>query len=279
MPLRMPKLGSRLARSTAVRWQERFQIGPFECSNRRAFDAHVLTLAGRGNVAEVVLMWRSLVRSAGVPTRFTVIGDGTLNRPEFDLLRSACPGVEPTDWRCVVDDAALSAVERYATTHPLGKKLAVLMSLRPDGPMMFTDSDVLYFERARELLSCFGERPRFLLDCQASLDDRVFDTSDRDGPVNSGVLLLTRPLDWTLALERYQRVKDDPQRFTEQAMVQLALRASGGVPLDPGKCIVTVEDQFKWKDLCNPREAILRHYVSTVRHKMWNMAHRLGLDR
>ena len=107
----------------------------------------------------------------------------------------------------------------------------------------------------------------------------MLDAEEQDEPLNSGVLLLTRPLDWTLALQRYHRAKDDPKRFTEQAMVQLAVRSSGGAPLDETRCIVTVEDQFKWTDVCDPADAILRHYVGPVRHKMWNMAHRLGLDR
>jgi hypothetical protein len=144
---------------------------------------------------------------------------------------------------------------------------------------MFTDSDVLYFEGASELARSFGDRPRYLLDCDVSLDRRMLEPGEEQTPVNSGVLLLTRPLDWSAAIERFKRVRAEPERFSEQTAVHVAMRTSGGEMLDPSRWLVTVRDQFQWRDVSDPRDHILRHYVGTVRHKMWNMAHRLRLDR
>ncbi|MCS7034506.1 MAG: hypothetical protein NZ561_11020 [Phycisphaerae bacterium] len=279
MRLRFPKLGSRLSRRLARRWQQKFEPGPPAAGNPRVLPVHVLTLAGKPNVAEVVLMWRSLARAAGRPARFLVAGDGTLDADDARLLQEACPGAEVIEWCDIVAGDVRRAIGPYANQHPLGKKLAVLMSLRPHEPTLFTDADVLYFDRSSSLAQGFGDAPGFLIDCERSLDERLLDDQTTAPPVNSGVLLLTRPLDWSLALERYARVRDDPRRFTEQTMVHLAVHASGGRALDPALHIVTVEDQFRWKDVCDPRAAVLRHYVGPVRHKMWNMAHRLGLDR
>jgi hypothetical protein len=115
----------------------------------------------------------------------------------------------------------------------------------------------------------------FLADCQFSGDSRLLrDAGERNGPVNTGVLLLFKQLDWSLARERFLQLNGEPTFFTNQTLAHLVMHATGGLPLDPAKYVLQLDDQFVYSDrYANPNLA-LRHYVNPVRHKFWtNLIH------
>jgi hypothetical protein len=241
-----------------------------------ALPASVYSLSSEAHLPEQVASLVSLLTNLGVPERFTVVSDGSHTPASRALLEGVHPCVSVVDHRDFVSRELPDTVRRYATEHAFGKKLAVELSIPVDGPTLYADDDVLYFPAAdgalRDLLGRghLG-KPFFLPDCDdVFLDRRMLDDlAEADGPVNGGFMVLGRPLDWTSALTRFERLGGDTGYFSEQTALHLAMHASGGLPLDPRRFVVTGDDRWALHDRYVGGDVALRHYVLPTRFKFW----------
>lgn len=259
-------------------------------SPRGAIPFQVFSYSGEATLPEQVASIRSFLKHAGRPKQFTVVADGTYSAASIRLLRRIDSCVAVTSLPDVLHSrsggfqAAVGALESappwpeplhsYLTTHPTGKQLALIMSLpRGQRPALYLDSDVLFFPQAHDLTALAGTRgvPAFYLaDCQHSGDDRLLRTpNEREKPVNTGVLLLFKPLDWSLSIQRFLELSGPPNFFTNQTMTHLTMHANGASPLDPSKYVLQLDDQTVYPDRYASDALALRHYVNPVRHKFW----------
>lgn len=235
----------------------------------------VFSYSNESAVPEQVRSIRSFLRHVGKPSSYTVVSDGTHSAESIGLLEAIDPvvRVRPSGEQLPPDLPA--KFHHYITAWPMGKQLGLIMSLpRGNEPALYVDSDVLFFAGAGDLVRLL-ERPEapayYLPDCQeTAADPRLFRTpSEARQPVNSGLLLIFRPLDWSLGMERYLELKGDPIFFTNQTIVHLAMHANGAAPLDPRKYVLQLDDQTIYQDRHASRDLVLRHYVNPVRHKFW----------
>jgi len=147
------------------------------------------------------------------------------------------------------------------------------MSLPVSAPVLYLDSDVLFFAGANDLLSYTTavDVPAFYqADCRFSGDERLLrDTTETRDPVNTGFLMLFRRLDWSISIQRFLELDDAPIFFTNQTMTHLAMHANKAAPFDPAKYVLQLDDQFVYPDRYASTHIALRHYVNPVRHKFW----------
>ncbi len=240
----------------------------------RPLAAQVYSYCGAAGLAEQIASIRSFLRHAGRPRRFTVVSDGTISPADRRFLTSIdpCVGVRAVS---EFKPAAPAGLQRYLTSHPTGKQLALIMSLPVDEPVIYTDSDVRFFAGAAalpELLAEPGGAPAlYLADCQLSADERVLNQKEKQQtPVNTGFLIFFRPLDWTVACDRFLSLPGPPNFFTNQSLTHLVLHANGAAPLDPARFVLQLDDQFVYPDRYAAPSLVLRHYVNPVRHKFWS---------
>jgi hypothetical protein len=148
-----------------------------------------------------------------------------------------------------------------------------MMSLPPDGPALYVDSDVLFFDGAVDLILRATEKnppAYYLADCQFSGDGRLLrDPAEEREPVNTGALLLFRKLDWSLGINRFLELDGEPNFFTNQTLTHLVMHANGARAFDPAKYVLRLDDQFVYVDRYADAALALRHYVNPVRHKFW----------
>ena len=242
----------------------------------------LFTFCSRHHLAEFAFCAASFLRHAGAPIEWTVLSDGTMEEEDFDWLHALHPclrGMRPVE----LPLAALPASLRpFAGTVPFGLKLAFIMTLPADrGPCFYVDSDVLFFPAARVLLPPLlteaGTSAHYLPDAQVALDPRLLRSAEEAAaPINSGVMLLHRPLGWSLATERWSALGPDAEAdfFSEQTLCHLVLHANGAAPLDPERWVLDLDDQTVWSDRSATRAVAMRHYVAPVRHHFWNTAAR-----
>ena len=275
----MPNYGYHLARAQGA-WFRRLYRARLGTIVHRSIPAtatlpfEIFSYSGEEMLPEQVASIRSLLRFAGRPEQFTVVSDGTHSERGLELLRrlDPCVRVSPaSDWQPQnIPPAAAS----YLATHPTGKQLALVMSLPRNGPALYIDSDVLFFSAARTLSSLPGRSDApalYLADCRLSADDRLYRSEEeKKNPVNTGVLFLTRKIDWSRSLDRFLELAGAPNFFTNQTMTHLAMVAAGAAPLDPAKFVLQLDDQFEFADRYASPDIVLRHYVNPVRHKFWS---------
>lgn len=274
----MPNYGYHLARvqGTAARAiyravlpsiaRRRFPVG-----NELPFN--VFSYSGESTLPEQVASIRSFLKCVGRPKKFTVVSDGTLSDRSSGLLKSLDSAISITAAASWVPKELPTKIYPYLTTHSTGKQLALIMSLPVDGPTLYIDSDVLFFAGAKDLIrlaESSGTPAFYLADCRLSADERLFrGDAEKAQPVNTGVLLLFRRLDWSLAIRRLLELEGSPNFFTNQTMTHLTMHANGATPFDDRKYVLRLDDQFVYGDRYADRSLALRHYVNPVRHKFW----------
>jgi hypothetical protein len=246
---------------------------PIETPGER--DLSVYTFSSERHLPEQVASLRSLLRNLGVPAHVTVVSDGSHSDSAVALLRRIHPHVEVVHHRDFIRDLP-AAVTRYVDESPMGVKLALELSMPIQGPTLYVDADVLFFPRIVELSQRGfenGRRPRYLQDFDARfLDERLLaDRAEAERPANAGFLVLFEPLHWEPALERLDALAGPPSFLTEQTVVHLALRASGGVPLPRSSYVLQVDDEDDWRDRYAGPNIALRHYCFSwaVQRKFW----------
>jgi hypothetical protein len=235
----------------------------------------VYAYSNEASVPEQVRSIRSFLRHVGRPSGFHIVSDGSHTEASIHLLQAIDPvvTVEPTGKGLPAD--LPERFRRYVTEYPMGRQLGLIMSLpRTREPVLYADSDVLFFAGANDLVerAARADAPAYYLpDChEQSADPRVFRMPNESAnPVNSGLLLLFQPLDWSLGIERLEALAGEPNFFTNQTLVHLVLHANGAKPLDPQKYVLQLDDQTVYPDRYAGPDLALRHYVNPVRHKFW----------
>jgi hypothetical protein len=235
-------------------------------------DCDVYAFSGEAQLPEQVASLRSLLRYAGRPASITVVSDGGHGRRARELLRAVDPAVRVVGLADVVREALPRPVRRYAHREPMGRKLALELSL-PVGarPVLYADADVLFLPGADDLggILRHAAPAAFLADEEPYLDRRLARGDARE-PVNGGFFVLGEPLAWDAALERLAALDGDPYDFhTEQTVLHLAMHASGARAFDRRSFVVATDDMWRWRDAHTQPAVVLRHYTTPVRHKLW----------
>jgi hypothetical protein len=247
-------------------------IAPRRVAVPRSVDLEVFAYSSEENLPEQVASIRSFLRYVGRPRAFTVVSDGSHSSTSVRLLQRIDSVVSVRPPEAVPADLP-EKFRRYLELHPTGKQLAVIMALPRNSPACYIDSDVLFFPGAAHLLAPLREPgpPAFYLaDCQFAGDDRlVRGEGEKQDPVNTGVLLLFRKLDWSKSIARFLELTGEPTFFTNQTMTHLTMHQNGARPLDPARHVLRLDDQFVFSDRYADAGLVLRHYVNPVRHKFW----------
>jgi len=237
----------------------------------RMLDIDVFAYSNEAMLPEQIASVRSFLKCVGRPNNFTIVSDGTHCRHAVSLLQLIDSCIRLADARDFLPQPLFSG--DYFANHPTGKQLALIMSLPLERPALYIDADVLFFPGAvvlADLLRNHDAPALYLRDCQVAGDERMLrDPAEAADPVNTGVLFFFRKLDWSLAIERLQKLEGVPNFFTNQTMTHLTMHANGARPLDRSKFILQLDDQFQLADRHANNSIVLRHYVNPVRHKFW----------
>lgn len=231
----------------------------------------------------------ALLANLGTPQRIWIASDGSHTPQETALLQCLDPCIQVAGWQELSISPLPDVLARHAAAHPLGRKLAVLHGLsQPGSPhlspgtqLLYSDSDVLLFPDAGPW---FANQPlpqaqgSYLLDCQAALDAPLLPGPQSARlPLNSGFLLFSslHPPAWDIALSALAQASYDPGHYTEQTAVHLALTPPAYIPFPHHLFVVSILDQFRYRDMHLERQPdlALRHYVNNVRFKFWTQLH------
>jgi len=238
----------------------------------RTLPFEVFSYSGEAMLPEQVASIRSFLHHAGRPKRYTIISDGTYSQKSLALLKRIDPSVAVADLPDARPDLP-TEFRTYLRTHSTGKQLSLIMSLPREGPALYVDSDVLFFPQAGDLarfVDSAGPPAFYLVDCQFSGDERLLRSPiEAEQPVNTGVMLMLRGLDWSLGIKRFLELVGPPSYFSNQTLIHLAMHANGALPLERTKYVLQLDDQTVYPDNHAGKGLALRHYVNPVRHKFW----------
>jgi hypothetical protein len=249
------------------------QIVKSSIQQTQKIPANIFSLSCERDLPEQIASIRSFINNVGIPDQFTVISDGSYTKESRKLLCKIHSCVKVVIIEELIGSSLPSCVYEYAAQQAMGKKLAVLLSLPIEKTTIYTDSDILFFPGAKDLVDIATSSdltPRYLPDCATKMDDRViYDNSEKSNPVNGGFIIFKEKLDWQIALARLSKLDKLTHYFTEQTLVHLTMHDNNAVPLCSKQYVLSVNDQFIYPDKFANKEIALRHYVSDIRHKFW----------
>ena len=172
-------------------------------------------------------------------------------------------------------------LRRLITSFPLGGKAALVAALSQDGPSIYSDSDVLAFNRPTQLIDGLtGKKPLYMLDRYGSnyasvvveaVQEQQLSLPDQ---VNSGLIVLPKnSLNLTALEEFLERFAGWEQLgqswFSEQTLIALMLSAAQGEPLKRDDYVVSLDRQFVFERDVDYRRIAVRHFTGPVRHVMY----------
>ena len=231
----------------------------------------------------------SLHRSWNSLPEITVVSDGSWTANEFAEVFAWWPTPITVLTRAEICDGGFSAgfpeLADYARQSPYGLKLAAIVTLAKEQPMLFVDADILWFRDPALLLGdpVSWDKPRALREsnCHQRRDMAMRHCAQVLEPpfVNSGIVALHGEL-MTPALLRsmVQDALRDPQDSScEQTIIATAVKLGG--ELFPEKLsLVEFDDVHRFSPRNMNNEGYYsRHYVNWMRHLLYRDALKLRL--
>ena len=233
----------------------------------------------------------SLYRSWNLLPNITVVSDGSWAADEFAEVFAWWPAPIVTLTHNQISQAAFGAglpeLGEYARRSPYGLKVAAIVTLALEQPVLFVDADILWFRDPASLLgdpvswgkpralresNCYQHRRMAQQHCAQVLEPPF---------VNSGIVALRGELMARGLLRALlQEALNDPQNSScEQTIVAAAVKLRG--ELFPEKVsLVEFSDIHRFRSRNALQEGYhSRHYVNWMRHMLYRDAFKLRVQR
>jgi hypothetical protein len=169
-------------------------------------------------------------------------------------------------------------LETFILRYPMGRKLALMLALSHQHPVLYSDHDVLAFHPPAELLSCIerGVSCYFMEDVDGTRDPQVLERArvlglDYIPSFNSGFLYLPEgSLSMTMAAKLLAGWQPPVKSwFAEQTTLSVMLRGVNAQALPPDRYVISARRQFYWEKDVDYEAIVARHFTGTVRHVMY----------
>lgn len=177
----------------------------------------------------------------------------------------------------------------FAKMNPMGLKLAAILQTAAQGkPVLYCDTDVLWFGDPKHLINEMLANDQISLslsyDFQPAYDQALVERGNLS-ILNSppyfcaGILLYkltTKTIEENLA-RILPLVAKESNHFSEQTIFSYLNKICGGFGMDEQEFQISLKDQYHF--FPNKNNPIARHYIGPVRHLFWRDAFfmRIGL--
>ena len=256
-----------------------FKRSPIRVDQRFSY----LTLSGPKQLDMLRASLWSLLHSGGDVPRLIIAGDRTMKKSDLAQLARWWPApveVWLADELEAFSDRNLPPhVAMLCRNHVYGLKAAAIMRASLMGPMVYADTDVLWFRPPQNLLpdSSAGDRVwlRLQQDRQMAYDSRLLGPwpfLEEEPYYCAGVMVASgdlRPAFEQITSPDVARIYETPGQFTEQTTFAALQRKIGIPALEADKAYISWEDRFTLRPRIFDKPWVLRHYVGPARHLYW----------
>lgn len=232
----------------------------------------MVSFSASKTMVEQIYSILSFYYNIGKPSLWTIYSDKSHSREEIQLL-SQIPNVRVLPWDAHLKNNYAKLME-FGKINIWGNRLHAYLNHNIKSTTIFTDSDILFYKPFTRFLNMIRLDNWFIPDGHPHFDKYYFQKFGQPDPpyVNAGFMILNNVPDWERAIDYIFNRPDAAswEHFTEQASIHYMLQPGKfSKPLDTGYFILSLSDSFKIGNDYNPSKIALRHFVSPVRHKMW----------
>jgi hypothetical protein len=241
--------------------------------NRPKIPFHFVSFSGAKTFYDQLLSILSFYYNVGSPISWTIYSDGTYSPSQISIFYKF-NFVKLVNW-----DSNLKI--KYKGLLDFGKKfiwgnrLHAYLNHTVSPTTIFLDSDILFYKGFSIYLSIINKSNWYIQDTGPHLDKYYFTKyKENDNHfINAGFLVINESPNWGLAVDYIVNRNDKDcswEHFTEQAAINYMIKNDSTFhPLSEEKFILSCKDSFDIYHKFDIKKIALRHYVSPVRHKMW----------
>ncbi|GAB2698894.1 hypothetical protein GCM10027037_24090 [Mucilaginibacter koreensis] len=246
-------------------------------------DTQVVMMTGNNHLLMTKLAVASIADNWSVLPKLIISTDGSLSTEVIRKNLAFWPGeLHVLDWKDTVSFHKAhdrKALLTYAETQPFGKKMALILRFAANAPVLWLDSDILFFNDFAPYLPqnvqsffCGGSEDFQRAYHQAVLD--IYHTTLPDHYCfNAGILYASGGdiYERFNLEETLNRIHPAYDFLTEQTIFACIAQASLGV-LWPKTIIKSFHEDNQRVKPMNINNTVARHYTSNVRHLFWRDA-------
>lgn len=250
----------------------------------------VLTTPGAA-LADAAWTARSLLVELSTPLRLLLVVDGS--DADAAEARRRCgplfPGAtEVATTRGLIAAAGLDDAARfpglagYAGRWPMGRKLGITLALQERGPVLYTDNDILALAPLPELDAALAaaDAPVYLQDVGPTNSEPLVAARAASlgweglASLNAGFLFVPRGALAAADAEAMLGGLDMEKMtwFGDTVVLSALLRRAGARGLPRERYVVSTARQFYFEPEVDYGTVALRHFVTTVRHRLYDHA-------
>jgi hypothetical protein len=232
----------------------------------------IVSFSGKKGFADQCYSILSFLRNVGEPVAWTIYNDGTYDQEEINLFQTL-PWVAVVPYVKNIQEAP-EIIVRFSEKDIWGKRLVAYMTHRLSITTIFTDSDILFYQEFKKIIPLIRTGNWFMNDTGPNFDSFYCASGlAASSPyLNAGFLIFNSPPKWDILIKYIDdRMKaGNVEHYTEQTAVHKMMVETGqGKTLDENLFILNASDHFTWRVHFAIDKIALRHFVSPVRHKMW----------
>jgi hypothetical protein len=233
-------------------------------------DFDVISFSGTSSFEDQLLSIYSFMYYAGIPKSWIIYSDKSYTTNQKDFFRKHFAFVSVADWDVFTWVNDYTYLDAYLKFCHLAKKVNVILGHSYTNQTIYADSDVIFYSHISHYLNgtFTGKGLWYISDV---LDNPKNSSVNRENiyPLNSGFLILNNEFNKQDVITYFENLQGDYHYFSEQSSFDFALKKQDANILDPREFIVDTADQFDFSTKYFPDKIAMRHYVSPVRHKMW----------
>jgi hypothetical protein len=222
--------------------------------------------------------WYRYLRPHGFELQLAV--DGEIPGGEKPAVEKLFPGIAIYNvWsilsRLCEEQSALGA---FLRGHPVAKQVGLVLALSGQGPVVYSDHDVLAFNPPAELLARVEKQvPSYFIDEGPGCHDPVLlerlETLGLDhiARLNAGFLYVPEgALSLDLAAQILATWKPEPFcYFSPQTTMSALMRSANAQPLPDDRYVISTRRQFYSETDVDYRSIAARHFTGPVRHVLY----------
>jgi hypothetical protein len=232
--------------------------------------------------------WYRYLRHADCKLEIAV--DGVVSAAQSAAAAQMFPGlaIYPAESACRYVYEREPALEIFFHGHPTGRKLALILALSDQGPVLYSDHDVLAFSPPHELLECIRRNVAcyFPEEADGTSDPSIVERAiglglDYIPGFNSGLLYIpggALPMKKAAEILATWSPPGDSW-FTEQTVLSVMLRDVNAEALPSNRYVISTCRQFYWERDVDYKTIAARHFTGPVRHVMYRYGMPAVLER
>lgn len=260
--------GKERKKFSKLMWADKIKI---EFQNQ-VIDFDVISFSGKKDFEEQILSLYSFLFYIGTPQKWILYSDGSHEEKEKKYLLEKFPFLQIKNWDSNSTLAHDDYLERYLKVSHLSKKLRAIAGHNYQRQTIYLDSDIVLYRNASVYFNSTLLQNHFWYIPETnwgSFREHKINEIQEMYALNSGLLILNKNFNFGYIFDYLQSLDSSFEYFTEQNSFNYSFKKQNANILDPRQFVIGLGDQFDFAMAFNTEEIAARHYVTPVRHKIW----------